>query len=175
LPWIICCRLLPGHPPAWVEIHRHNRTAAGNIGVNRIYIDDRSQCTGDVVYHPKYDDRFFENDVAIIILPTPVTDATPVVLNENEKIPKEGDMVDVSGWGTTYYGASKLSVFPQAVNVSYVTNDACTRKPYRYQESLINDASLCLAEEGKDSCQGDSGKPQTEGTICQSFNRFILI
>jgi hypothetical protein len=64
-----------------------------------VYIKDRSQCDGGVVYHPYYNDTEFDNDVALIFLPDPVTDFTPVQLNEDKNVPKEGDKVNVAGWG----------------------------------------------------------------------------
>jgi hypothetical protein len=39
------------HPTSWVEFHRHS--FFNNTGVNRVYINDQSQCDGDIVYHPK--------------------------------------------------------------------------------------------------------------------------
>jgi hypothetical protein len=59
--------------------------------VERVYIKDRSQCDGGVVYHPYYNDTEFDNDVALIFLPDPVMDFTPVQLNEDKNVPKEAD------------------------------------------------------------------------------------
>ena len=52
-----------------------------------------------------------------------------------------------------------ISSVPNAVNVRYVTNDKCTKKPYKFKKDEILDSHMCLVEHGKDSCYGDSGGP----------------
>ncbi|KAL3774333.1 hypothetical protein ACHAWO_009280 [Cyclotella atomus] len=42
------------HPPAWVEFNRYDWFKSD--GVKRVYINNQDQCSGDVVYHPYYDD-----------------------------------------------------------------------------------------------------------------------
>lgn len=162
---------LPGYPPEWVELNRQNWK--NDTGVNRVYIKDRSQCVGDVVYHPFYNYTTQENSVAIIFLPNPITDITPVTLNEDHKIPHSGDLVDVSGWGAasttddhsdddddlTYKANEPRSHVLNNVNVNYVTNDECTKKPYRYKEDKILDSHMCLVQKEINSCHGDLGAP----------------
>ncbi|KAL7480009.1 hypothetical protein ACHAW6_005723 [Cyclotella cf. meneghiniana] len=141
-------------PPAWVEFHRHRRY--NSTGVKRVYVNDRSQCDGDVVYHPEWNDATFENDVALIFLPEAITDITPVQLNEDPNVPISGAPLDVAGWGLTVDGIPRLSVVPNSVTLDYVTNEACTKKPYRWPQEVIKDSMMCAIETGKSTCSGDS-------------------
>jgi len=155
------------HPPAWVEFHRHSWY--NDTGVKRLYLNDRSQCGGDVVYHPNYSDVFDENNVAIIFLPEAINDIIPVKLNVDPNVPVSGDPVDVAGWGWTDLDIPFLSPVPNAVTLDYVTNEDCTKKPYRNPEMWIFEANMCAIGLGKDSCVRDGGgplvlgKPESEG------------
>ncbi|KAL3784556.1 hypothetical protein HJC23_010680 [Cyclotella cryptica] len=148
-------------PPAWVDFHRHSWY--NNTGVKRVFVNDRSQCGGDVVYHPEWSDYTFENDVAIIFLPEAINDIIPVQLNEDPNIPVSGAPLDVAGWGLTDPYIPYLSYVPNAVTLDYVTNDACSKKPYRWPAEWIEDSMICAVENGKGSCQGDSGGPVVIG------------
>ncbi|KAL7476574.1 hypothetical protein ACHAW6_002427 [Cyclotella cf. meneghiniana] len=141
-------------PPAWVEFHRHSRY--NNTGVKRVYVNDRSQCDGDVIYHPEWNDSTTENDVALIFLPEAINDITPVQLNEDPNIPISGAPLDVAGWGRTVADHLVLSSTPNSVTLDYVTNEACTKKPYRMPEELIKDSMTCAIESGRGTCNGDS-------------------
>jgi hypothetical protein len=150
---------LQWQPPEWVEFHRHD--LFNDTGVVRMYLKDRSQCDGDVAYHPDFDYYFHPRkwhapyDVAILFLPTAVNDIIPVTLNGNGNVPAPDVSLDVSGWGFTEYGWPSV---PSAVTVKYVTNKACTKKPYKYDEDVITDSMMCAGLKGKASCYGDSGK-----------------
>eukprot|EP00804_Cyclotella_cryptica_P004860 CCRYP_004938-RA/>CCRYP_004938-RA protein AED:0.09 eAED:0.08 QI:0/0/0/0.66/1/1/3/0/387 len=151
---------LQWQPPEWVEFHRHD--LFNDTGVVRMYLKDRSQCDGDIAYHPGFDYYFHPGtwyspfDVAILFLPTAVNNITPVTLNENNKVPASGAPLDVSGWGYTEYGW--LSV-PSSATVEYVTNKACTQKPYKFDENLLTESMMCAGEKGKGFCYLDGGGP----------------
>eukprot|EP00956_Cyclotella_meneghiniana_P003679 scaffold4471_cov68-Cyclotella_meneghiniana.AAC.6 len=156
------------HPPAWIDIDRYS--FYDNSTVRRLYIEDTSQCDGDVIYHPYFNGTSFEYDVAIVFLPEPVTDTMPVQLNEDANVPKDDAILDVAGWGI--YDANYTLSYegPQSVEIKYVSNEACTRKPHRYPDHWITDDMMCASgKPGEDSCGGDSGgaltltKPESEG------------
>jgi secreted trypsin-like serine protease len=146
------------HPPAWVEFNRYDWF--NDTDVKRVYIDNRDQCDGDVVYHPYFNEDLLENDVALIFLPEPVMDVMPVQLNEDKNVPKADDQLDVAGWGMFDINIPRLNAWgPEAVTLNYVPNDACTKKPYRWREEWIVDSSMCAIgdEAPKSGCIGDSG------------------
>jgi hypothetical protein len=139
-------------PPEWVEFNRHD--LFDDTDVTRLYISDRSQCDGDIVYHPEYDYNNFDNDVAILFLPTAVDGITPVTLNTDPNLLAAGDPLDVVGWGLT---EDWFPIVPHAATLGYLSNEACTKKPYRYKDEKITDSMMCAYAEGKGICSGDIG------------------
>jgi hypothetical protein len=153
-------------PPQWVDIHRH--ALNHDSGVIRMRLKHVGQCDkdGDIVYHPDYDFYEDERDVAILFLKDAVKDIIPVTLNVDPAVPsKNGDPFDVAGWGyTSAYGP--LSNTPRAVTVGYVSNEDCSRKPYRYPAEFIYDDMICAIEDGKGLWYGDGGKHAVYGSFC---------
>jgi hypothetical protein len=121
---------------------------------------DTSECDGDIVYHPEYDSEL-NNDVAILFLPEEIHNITAVLLNANNRVPTAGDPLDVSGWGKLDQDGPLKKIAAQAITVDYLSNDACTRKPYRYKNKLVTDGMMCAFAEGKDHCGSDSGTPHS--------------
>jgi len=148
-------------PPEYVEFHRHS--FLNDTGVKRVYINDRSQCDGDIVYHPEYIDATAENDVAIIFLPEAINDITPVELNDDPNVPVSGAPLDVAGWGYTGTGVPGFSTVPNAVTLDYVTNEACTKRPYRRPDWFAHDSMMCAIADGKSTCYYDGGVPLVLG------------
>lgn len=111
------------------------------------------------LWHEFYDSFSVDNDIALILLakPLPLNDLNimPVVLASED--PKTGDIITVSGWGTT--GSTQhLTEVLNAVDIPFVSNEECGKK---YGEGLILESMFCAGSPtgGKDSCQGDSGGP----------------
>lgn len=146
------------HPPEYVEFHRHS--FYNDTGVKRVYVHDRSQCGRDLVYHPNYTDLNigYDYNVAIIFLPTAITDITPVKLNEDPDVPVSGAPLDASGWGTTDPNIPGLNLSgPHAVTLDYLTNEACTKNPYKWSNDSITDSMMCAFAKMKSLCLGDGG------------------
>merc|ERR1712110_61215 len=109
--------------------------------------------------HEKYNDKTFENDIALIRLDRKVQfskSVYPICLP-----PKGTDFTDtrafVVGWGTIYFGGPTSSVL-QEVNVRVWDNKQCA-KNYGRLNRKVSDNMLCAGDRGKDACQGDSGGP----------------
>merc|ERR1712020_827049 len=66
----------------------------------------------------------------------------------------DGDMFEVSGWGTTSEGGDTSSTL-RMVSVPYV-DDATCDSAYGSYGGIVADVMLCAGEAGKDSCQGHS-------------------
>jgi hypothetical protein len=123
------------------------------------------------VYHPYYNEAERDNDVALIFLPNPVTDFTPVQLNEDKNVPKDGDKVNVAGWGASDKRFWALNFRgPAEVTYNYVPNEACSKKPNRWPEEYIRDSNLCANDykTEKSICFGDNGE------FNYQFNTFFL-
>jgi len=109
--------------------------------------------------HENYDDKSFENDIALIRLDRKVQftkSVYPICLP-----PKGKDYTDtrafVIGWGTIYFGGPTSSVL-QEVNVRVWDNKQCATN-YGRLNRKITDTMMCAGERGRDACQGDSGGP----------------
>ena len=136
--------------PDYVDFNRHNLN--DDAGVVRMYLED-----GSVVNHPNYDSITFENDVSLLFLPSPMTGIMPVKLNDRSRVPTNGQLLDVAGWGRLEEDSDYPDV-PMAVTLKYITNEDCIQPPFNLPEDMILPVMLCAFDEGKDSCQGDSGK-----------------
>jgi len=117
--------------------------------------------------HPNYNAQLLDNDLLLLHLDGAVPMAyKPIALLTSDTFPpttaglNAGDVLMVSGWGTTAYGGIPSEVLLSA-EVNYVPNAECNEM---YEEALedspsINDWELCASSPGKDACQGDSGGP----------------
>jgi hypothetical protein len=105
----------------------------------------------------------------------PVTDFTSVQLNEDKNVPKDGNKVNVAGWGRFDADLPYLRAKPAEVTLPYIPNEACTKKPYCWPEEYIHDSSLCANdyEAVKATCGGDSGEYYYESntpSLLATFN-----
>ena len=143
--------------PDWVEFNRYDKCDDTGVVRIRMYLD-RTQCDGDIVYHSGFSIDTFDYDVAVLFLPTAVTDnITPVTLNTDPNVPTANAPLDVAGWGDDAYG-DKPSV-PFATTVNYLSNEVCTAPPYKeLTEEVTEEQMMCAYAKKTDSCQGDSGK-----------------
>ena len=114
------------------------------------------------IVHPQFNPRTFEWDFMIIRLDGSSSN-TPIKLNVDSKIPSDGSMLSLAGFGDTD-PSSWGDTFPdtlQQVAVKYVENSVCEQSSsfsYSYEGEITADM-LCARDDGKDSCQGDSGSP----------------
>ncbi|XP_076039590.1 mite allergen Der f 3-like [Oratosquilla oratoria] len=127
-------------------IHKFNDTYSDSITADRL------------IRHPHYDDKTFENDIALVHLKTPVPfsdTVLPVCLATSP--PKVGTLAVVSGWGSLSYGGDTPD-FLHEVGVKIVSNEEC-HEAYSMIDMAITDGMICAAKRNKDSCSGDSGGP----------------
>lgn len=117
------------------------------------------------LYHENYNASIYDNDVALILLetPLPLNKHNIVPVNLATENPEEGTNVTISGWGALKSFGSSPEIL-QAVTVPIVSNSECGEK---YQPSPILESMICagIPEGGKDACQGDSGGPLTVNNV----------
>ncbi|NXD12181.1 PRS55 protease, partial [Nothocercus nigrocapillus] len=107
-----------------------------------------------LILHEKYDSESLENDIALILLDSPIQSSDqklPVCLPFISDLHVWKDCW-VAGWGTTVAASRVL----QKVEVKLISKEQCSKwVPH------LADSMLCagLEEGGRDACQGDSGGP----------------
>ncbi|XP_071537008.1 proclotting enzyme-like [Panulirus ornatus] len=108
--------------------------------------------------HEGYDTTTYVNDIALITLDgtTSFTDDIWPICLPDQDASFEGQLGNVIGWGTVYYGGPVSSVLLE-VTVPVWKNSDCNAA---YEQDII-DKQICAGDRagGKDSCQGDSGGP----------------
>ncbi|XP_017045433.1 LOW QUALITY PROTEIN: trypsin-1 [Drosophila ficusphila] len=113
----------------------------------------------EVITHPKYNARNYDNDIAIIKLDEPVefNEVLHPVCMPTPGRSFKGENGIVTGWGALKVGGPTSDTL-QEVQVPILSQDECRKSRYG---NKITDNMLCggYDEGGKDSCQGDSGGP----------------
>jgi len=110
-----------------------------------------------IVIHPAYDPKTHENDLALVELGSRPNGRVIPLIVAGARIPI-GQLLEVTGWGTTSEGGDASRVLLQA-KVPYVENASCNG-PEAYN-GAIKPGMMCAGYRGGgvDSCQGDSGGP----------------
>jgi len=108
--------------------------------------------------HPGANPSNFNNDVAILIVPTALTFnqfVQPIILAASTAGTFAGDLATVSGWGRTSDGSIANSAQLRSVQNNVVTNAACM---IAYGSSIL-DSTLCITTAGaRGTCGGDNGE-----------------
>lgn len=112
-----------------------------------------------IIVHENYNSPItYDNDIALLILSTPVVfshSVSPVCLSTHNPT-TDDDLCFVTGWGDTKNPNEEQNLLRQ-VSVPVYNQEECN-KDY---DGQITDNMVCAgyAAGGKDSCQGDSGGP----------------
>lgn len=162
-PWIVSLRHNNKHycgamliHPNWLISAKHcfRMTKKPDIwigGLNFEQDGDFIKRTAEqIVEHP-------DLDVALIKLNKPVTERTPIKVNNNPNI-AIGTQTDAIGWGRLAEGGSTTNIL-QEVTLPIVDAQKCVDL---YGSAKFNkEKMLCAGIDngGKDACQGDSGGP----------------
>jgi len=158
-------------PPKDVVLNRYDVNDPG--GEITISLANTDQVGGDAVYHPRYNPNTHDFDVAILFLPTSMSNITTITMNQDPNIPTQGDPLEVAGWGATTNDDQSFSDVLLSVDLNYLTNTACTTPPFQYENNRITNNMMCAFAPEKDSCGGDSGGPlmlgRNEGGPSDSF------
>lgn len=136
---------------------------AHNINVNEATQQRQTVQPSGYRIHAQYNRQNLNNDIAILILPSPATLNAHVVL---ATLPTgaqltntwAGSQATASGWGRISDGSSATSATLRSVTVPVVTNAVCTAT----FGGIVIHSTLCVATTGgRGTCNGDSGGPLT--------------
>lgn len=152
--------------PSWVLTAAHcveratpaGYAALGGATTLDTRVRERPSNIKAIHVHPAYNSTSMVNDVALIQLSAPLTDATPAAMLEgsDSSYLRAGRHFSVIGWGDTGLpGPAASPTVLQTVQTPYVSFRTC-RQAY---PGLEAGTVICAGKEGVDSCQGDSGGP----------------
>lgn len=121
----------------------------------------------EIIMHPNYDSRRFENDIALLKLAHPVDISTssyyvPACLPAGEST-YNGMQARVVGWGSAGSPSSNNRITPNRMcrdDVPVISNEVCNRDTSH--KDRITKNHMCaglLVKQPTDSCLGDSGGP----------------
>uniref|UniRef100_A0A8D8A3C6 Trypsin eta n=1 Tax=Culex pipiens TaxID=7175 RepID=A0A8D8A3C6_CULPI len=117
------------------------------VGVDKVFV------------HAGFDTVTTANDIALMILSTPVPDGHPT-LQPIERVtsqPAVATSCQTSGWGTTKFDQNASPSSLLAVNVTVQSTTECNSAG-SYNGHLVP-GMFCAGQTDKDACQGDSGGP----------------
>lgn len=114
-----------------------------------------------VIPHPNYKGQK-QYDIGLVRLAEDIQFndyVQPICLPTSNITVSDGDALLVAGWGNTDAKKGNPSAFKRGVTVPLFNFEKCRQK-FNTQNIKITDNQLCAGgEEGKDSCQNDSGGP----------------
>ncbi|KAM8953080.1 serine protease 56 [Pelodytes ibericus] len=115
-----------------------------------------------LVIHPKFNQKTFNNDLALLELTSSATDvqrARPVCLPDVPEEPSPGTICYIAGWGSVYEDGPLSDVVMEA-RVPVLSREACKGT---LGKDMLTSTMFCAGylTGGIDSCQGDSGGPLT--------------
>jgi secreted trypsin-like serine protease len=130
-------------------------------GSNQLSKPGHMRDAAALLTHPDWNRQTWENDIALVKLASPASDAVPIKLLSDDTraaLFSESVLGFVSGWGATREGGAPSNEL-RHVGVQVVSQDICNA-PEAYGGRIKN-GMFCagFVAGGKDSCQGDSGGP----------------
>jgi secreted trypsin-like serine protease len=111
--------------------------------------------------HNNFDQRRFQNDIALIILNNPVYEVSPVKLNNDTDLLSDNNTVSTIGHGIVSQGATPgFPYYLNEVEISIVSFEDCNDMN-SYKGLVVNETMICAGDPAgvKSACRGDSGGP----------------
>ena len=149
-----------GGTPEWVVTGRYDISDAGTGGVRRTI--------SNVLYRLNPQNENYDTSLALIFLRECEEDIKPIALNCNHDIPKNGEEMQVIGYGDT--SDTIDPVFPNVPNgadVNYITNQECietleTGLPIDpgdlgFGTLFVTPNTMCSVAENAGPCLNDDG------------------
>lgn len=143
---------------------RFDKVLVGMYNLNEFTGDVQEFKVQKEYISPRYNEESTSYDVLLVKLDGNITGVDPVRINNNRKRPVVTDVLTVVGWGATLV-TDRYVNYPdtlQEVDISYIPNAICRAIVDDNGFSLglwLSADMMCAADEGKDSCWGDSGGP----------------
>jgi len=137
----------------------------GKVAVGSYKLEDVEEDGPDfieiekLIPHPEYNMNgdLLDNDFMLVVLKKDSI-LPPVCIAGNDDFLKTGNELYVIGNGATSSGGD-MSTPLLEVDVTYITNEACTKRWEGTFSAPTNNILCADVKEGKDSCGGDGGGP----------------
>ncbi|KAL6467884.1 hypothetical protein MHYP_G00235610 [Metynnis hypsauchen] len=131
----------------------------GEFDITKSDPDEQVLKVNRIITHPKFNQKTFNNDIALVELSSPVVlseRVTPVCLPSDIE-PPAGTPCLVAGWGSLYEDGPSADVVMEA-KVPLLPQSTCRSA---LGKELLTNTMFCAGylSGGIDSCQGDSGGP----------------
>ncbi|KAI1978477.1 hypothetical protein LOZ55_002604 [Ophidiomyces ophidiicola] len=136
---------------------KHSTVRGGTLIWN---VGRRHVAVNSTLIHPKYERATHNSDIALLYLNDTIAEGAGIgyaELPEQGHDPKPGSKGTVAGWGRTAHKGPQSNILLY-VDVP-VRNRTTCKKAHAEAKKLITENMVCAGEEGKDSCQNDSGGP----------------
>uniref|UniRef100_A0A1Q3FET4 Putative trypsin-like serine protease n=1 Tax=Culex tarsalis TaxID=7177 RepID=A0A1Q3FET4_CULTA len=149
-----------------VDLETGQRFPASTFRVVGGSVDRMQQTENTVVVnvdktyvHTGFDPNNIENDIALMILSTPIPNEHPTLrpIERASSQPSSATSCQTSGWGTTIFGQNVSPNTLLAVNVTVQPTELCNGTTS--YDGHLRAGMFCAGQTGKDACQGDSGGP----------------
>lgn len=135
-------------------------------GITRVSANGETRTVTKVNLHPQYSGSSagFPNDIAVLELSSPIplgsTIALATLASNNEDFLSGTQNCWITGWGRTNVGTSgSTSNSLMEAKMNNIANTECSNRWSGVSGASIFSSHICLYEEGKSACSGDSGGP----------------
>ncbi|XP_073531346.1 serine protease 56 [Phyllobates terribilis] len=140
----------------------HWTVVIGQYNLNKEEKEKRDYQVNRIITHPKFNQKTFNNDLALVELTSPVVAsprAIPVCLPTVPVDPSPGTSCYIAGWGSLYEDGPPSDVIMEA-RVPVLSQELCRSS---LGKDMLTSTMFCAGylTGGIDSCQGDSGGPLT--------------
>ncbi|XP_022328315.1 chymotrypsin-like serine proteinase [Crassostrea virginica] len=135
-------------------------------GITRVSANGDTRTVTKVNMHPQYSGNSagFPNDIAVLELSSSFTLGADIALanlpSNNEDFLSGTQNCWMTGWGRTNVGTSgSTSNSLMEAKINNIANTECSNRWASVSGASIFNSHICLYEEGKSACSGDSGGP----------------
>lgn len=113
----------------------------------------------EIVRHPDHVPGFYDNDVALLLLETPVTTVAPVEIIDDPALVQPDVLATTMGWGSQLEAEEVGTPILKQVQIPIMDSATANLPEYLNGEVTDNMLAAGLPEGGVDTCYGDSGGP----------------
>ncbi|GFR81233.1 transmembrane protease serine 3 [Elysia marginata] len=147
--------------------------SVGKYRRDRVEVGQVTAQVKQIITHAQYDTRTVANDIALVVLTTPLTFSNvigPICLPGASQGVNEGEICLLAGWGSTR-GTSDQNALNQ-VALPIISDSTCAQPDWYGLDFSQPDTTFCAGYEAglKDGCTGDSGGP----LICLRNNTWYM-